>query len=103
MSAEDIDTLLEALFPRTPKQAREHAEPERWQRIKAILEDDSVTPRETKTSLWALYNAIVRDEDYRVSREASHEARLNRVWFGSGQDLKLKALAASRAVLKKAA
>jgi hypothetical protein len=91
--------LLNVLFPRKDKKK----EPERWWRIREVLEDSRVTPRATKGTLWGLYNAIVRDEDYRNTREASAEARLSRVWFGGGGDLKLKALAASRYLLEKAA
>lgn len=99
ISAGEADHLLNVLFPRKDKTK----EPERWRRIREVLEDGGVTPRATKRTLWGLYNAIVRDEDYRNTREASKEARLSRVWFGSGSDLKLKALAASRYLLKKAA
>jgi len=103
MTAKSTDTFLELLFPRTDQQKERRKEPERWRRIKQILEDESVTPPKTKNTLWALYNAIVRDEDYRETREASPDARLNRIWFGSGHDLKLKTLAACRRQLKKAA
>ena len=78
-------------------------EPERWARIKDILDDEAVTPRETRGTLWALYNAVVRDEDFRDTREATPDARLERVWFGRGQNLKLKALALARRQLQAAA
>jgi phage/plasmid-like protein (TIGR03299 family) len=74
LSFKQVEDLLEVVFPRTNKKK----EPERWRRVKEILEDDRLTPPKTKETLWALYNAIVRDEDYRESREASAEARLNR-------------------------
>lgn len=76
--------------------------PERWQRIDSVLRDDAVTPPETAETAWGLYNAITRDEDYRVTREAGSDARLRRVWFGSGQDLKIKALEYFRNYLKAA-
>jgi phage/plasmid-like protein (TIGR03299 family) len=103
MKAEDTESFLEFLFPRTEKQKRDKTEPERWARIRSILDDPEVTPKSTRTTLWALYNAIIRDEDYRTSREAGSDARLERVWFGRGHDLKLKALNACRARLPKAA
>ncbi|HYD57913.1 MAG TPA: DUF932 domain-containing protein [Burkholderiales bacterium] len=103
ISTKDIDAILEALFPRTENQKKIKSEPERWTRIKSILEDQKVTPYSTRGSLWALYNAITRDEDYRMSREASADARLERVWFGAGHDLKIKALAFCRDYLSKAA
>lgn len=103
LTAKHTDTILEILFPRTERQKKAGLEPERWGRIKHILDDDTVTPSRTKNTLWALYNAITRDEDYRSSRARSTEARLERVWFGSGHDLKIKALTVCRNQLRKAA
>lgn len=103
LTAEHTDSILEILFPRTEHQKEARLEPERWGRIKMIRDDDTVTPPKTRTTLWALYNAITRDEDYRSSREASAEARLERVWFGSGHDLKIKTLTVCRNQLRKVA
>ena len=86
------DSFLERLFPRTERQIKDKLEPERWTRIKSVLDDPRVTPIESRNTLWALYNAVVHEEDYRASREAGPEARLSRIWFGSGQALKIKAL-----------
>ena len=101
--AEDVDRYLDVLFPRTKRQKARNGQPERWFRIKDILDDEAVTPRETRGTLWALYNAVVRDEDFRATREATADARLERVWFGRGQNLKLKALALARRQLQAAA
>ncbi|ESY27717.1 hypothetical protein [Mesorhizobium sp. LNJC391B00] len=60
--------------------------PECWLRIEAVLEDARVT-----------------DEDYRASREAGADARLERVWFGSGKDLKIRSLDFCCKFLKEAA
>jgi phage/plasmid-like protein (TIGR03299 family) len=98
-STKETEGLLSSLFPRTKRDR----EPERWGRIRTILDDADVTPPETKGTLWGVYNAIVREEDYRRTREASSEARLARVWFGSGSDLKLRALARGRDLVGKAA
>jgi hypothetical protein len=68
LNADDSDRFLELLFPRTEKQKREDQEPERWARVKAVLNNPKLTPDKTRNTLWALYNAIVRAEDYRVSR-----------------------------------
>jgi len=102
LNAEDPDRFLELLFPRTEKQKRADQEPERWARVKAVLNDSKLTPDKTRNTLWALYNAIVRAEDYRVSRQSA-PARLERVWFGSGHDLKIKALDLARSHLQQAA
>lgn len=103
MPMANVDAFLELLFPRTETQKRDGSEPQRWIRIKEILNDQKLTSPRTKDTLWGLYNAIVRDEDYRATREATKDARLDRIWFGSGNDLKLKLLKLCRDDLKKAA
>ena len=103
IKAEDVDRYLELLFPRTDQQKKRDTQPERWLRVKAILEDDKVTPPATRGTLWALYNAVVGEEDFRATRETAPDARLKRVWFGRGQNLKLKALALARRQLQIAA
>lgn len=111
------DNFLERLFPRTERMKKDMLErgkdpfependtlePERWTRIKSVLDDKRVTPVESRNTLWALYNAVVYDEDYRESREAGPEARLSRIWFGSGQALKIKALEEAEKFAKAAA
>jgi phage/plasmid-like protein (TIGR03299 family) len=102
LGADETDHFLELLFPRSESQRKAKKEPERWDRIKAVLDDEDFTPPQTRSTLWALYNAIVRDEDYRSSRETGQTARLERVWFGSGHDLKMKALNFARNELQRA-
>jgi hypothetical protein len=77
--------------------------PERWQRIEAVLEDAEVTPRETAGTLWGLYNAVTGDEDHRTTREAFEDRRFERIWFGTGADLKIRTLNFCRNFLKEAA
>lgn len=103
IKAGERETILEALFRRTNHQRQHHEQPGRWHRIEAILEDGRVTPRATAGSLWGIYNAVTRDEDYRQSREAGGEARLERVWFGSGAELKVRTLNICSDFLKAAA
>lgn len=103
MSYPQTDEFLEQLFPRSQEQKDKRRQPERWQRIKAILDDERVTPAATRRTLWGLYNAVIRDEDFRATREVASENRLDRVWFGAGHDLKIKTLNLSRKFLQKAA
>ncbi len=103
MGAQNVDHFLQLLFPRSKTQLEKSQEPARWTRVKAILDVEDVTPPKTKDTLWALYNAIVRDEDYREFKEGAPDGRLDRVWFGSGHDLKIKALEAARQHLRTAA
>jgi phage/plasmid-like protein (TIGR03299 family) len=103
MQAKDTDYFLELLFPRTEGQRKNGKVPARWKRVKAILGDEKVTPPETKETLWAIYNAIVRDEDYRQAKSEAPDSRLDRVWFGRGNELKLRALEAARQQVRLAA
>ena len=103
MAPAAVDGYLETLFPRTRLQETQGLEPTRWGRVKQILDDETVTPSATRETLWAVYNAVVRDEDYRRTREVTRDARLERVWFGRGYDLKRKALETARAQLASAA
>lgn len=96
MGAVQTERFLEALFPRSEKQVKEGSYPERWYRVDAILNDQRVTPVNTRHTLWALYNAVVRDEDFRASTEKAPDARAQRIWFGSGHELKMRALQQAR-------
>jgi hypothetical protein len=70
--------------------------------VHAILDDPKATPAPTRTTFWGLYNAIVKAEDFRNAQQSA-ESRLERVWFGSGQELKIKALNFAREHLQRAA
>lgn len=103
LTSELCTAYLEQVFPRTPEQRSDNFTPERWGRVSTILRDERLTPKPTRETLWALYNAVIRDEDYRETRERQPERRLERVWFGSGSDIKLTALDEARRLAKKAA
>lgn len=82
--------FMEDLFPTKPDPT---GAPSLWQqRVDKVLGDTAVTPGPTRDTMWGLYNAVTRAEDYRETTEATAEARLDRVWFGRGADLKIKAL-----------
>jgi Transposase IS116/IS110/IS902 family len=95
-----VSNSVERFRPTSQKESRK--QPERWTRIKDILADPKITPSRTSRTLWGLYNAIVYDEDFRQARE-TEDSRLERVWFGDGHDLKVKALNAARSFLSAAA
>ena len=98
ITAAEIDEYLERLFPKTEGQAGSGTEPIRWVRVKHLFELHE--RNDSAGTLWALYNAVTRDEDYRISPGAgSGESRLNRIWFGRGSSLKRHALRAARALL----
>jgi phage/plasmid-like protein (TIGR03299 family) len=95
----ETTSYLEAIFPWTEKQRHNQSKPLRWKRVESILEDEIITPAETRGTLWALYNAVTRDEDYRESTEGQDGARLERIWFGKGEALELAALSEARRLL----
>jgi phage/plasmid-like protein (TIGR03299 family) len=87
------DRFLTAVLPPTKADKTAGGTPRWWQAVDDALADTRATPRATRQSMWGLYNAITRVEDYRETREASSDARLDRIWFGRGAELKIKALA----------
>jgi phage/plasmid-like protein (TIGR03299 family) len=92
VTAEQRERYLLQLFPPTERQRDARQAPDSWIRINKVLLDDRVSPTSTRETWWALYNAVTRAEDFRATREISAEARLDRVWFGRGADLKVNAL-----------
>lgn len=88
-----LDEYLAAVFPRTPAQEKNKTTPPKWQQVKNLFEtqEDLQLPG-VKGTLWGAYNAVTRFEDYRKARDETAERRLDRVWFGRGADLKVKAL-----------
>jgi phage/plasmid-like protein (TIGR03299 family) len=92
-ATDDLRTrFLTALFPKTKEQEKKDETPRWWTAINKILDNTIVTPVATRDTMWGLYNAVTRVEDYRETTEALPEARLERVWFGRGADKKIKAL-----------
>ncbi len=85
---------FDAVFPRTRKQKADNKDPVRWGHVRELF--DSSTDLQlngVKGTLWAAYNAITRFEDYkRPMEDEIQDRRLGRIWFGSGADVKLRAL-----------
>jgi phage/plasmid-like protein (TIGR03299 family) len=89
-----LEHYLETVFPRTTTQKKNGETPPRWNYVRKVFESqpDLQLPR-VQGTLWAAYNAITRFEDYKQpQQEEQPEQRLERVWFGSGADIKLLAL-----------
>ena len=86
------EKFLEAMFPISPSQEKKRETPKWWQAIDDVLDDPDATTPESRDTMWGLYNAVTRAEDYRETTEATPDARLERVWFGRGADLKVRAL-----------
>lgn len=103
LGVNDFVSYLDSVLPRSEKQKESKTEPNRWMDIREIHEDNELTPHESRGTLWALYNAIVAYEDYRAPRaETTTEARLSRVWFGTGMDTKIRAMRQAQEFLKAA-
>jgi phage/plasmid-like protein (TIGR03299 family) len=88
-----LDDYLSALFPRTEAQNKQTGDPPKWAEIKKLLDEkDDLQMPGVQGTLWAAYNAVTCFEDWRVARDQTSSKRLDRIWFGSGADLKVKAL-----------
>ena len=88
-----LEKYLEAVFPKSEAQKKKGKTPPKWVHVMQLLEEiDDLQMKGVRGTLWAAYNAITRFEDYRLIEGEVKETRLNRVWFGSGANAKLKAL-----------
>lgn len=88
-----IDEYLESVLPKSKSQKAKGETPPKWIHVLQLLDEiDDLQIAGVKGTMWALYNAITRFEDYREVDSELPDRRLNRVWFGSGADLKLRAL-----------
>lgn len=83
-----------AVFPLSEAQKKNPEEPPRWKNLREAYESqrDLQLPG-VRGTLWAAYNAITYFEDYKQPQQDEQpDQRLQRVWFGGGADVKLKAL-----------
>jgi phage/plasmid-like protein (TIGR03299 family) len=88
-----LDQYLELVFPPTAAQKRKGERPSKWGHVHRLLDEiPDLQIQHVRGTMWAAYNAITRFEDYRSVKEETSDARLDRVWFGAGADLKLRAL-----------
>jgi phage/plasmid-like protein (TIGR03299 family) len=93
LQRELVHSYLESVLPKSKSQNAKGATPPKWMHILQLLDEiDDLQIAGVKGTMWALYNAITRFEDYREVDSELPDGRLNRVWFGSGADLKLRAL-----------
>lgn len=94
MIEDRLDHYLQAVLPRTAEQKKKGTTPPRWDHLKEVFETSSdLQMPGVRGTLWGAYNAITRFEDYKETpHEKLPEARLERTWFGSSANVKLKAL-----------
>jgi phage/plasmid-like protein (TIGR03299 family) len=86
-----LNAYLNAVYPTPSSERNGSKRPERWERIEELFENGDVPELAPSHTLWGAYNAVTRYEDCRQANEAGPDRRLNRVWFGQGADLKLRA------------
>lgn len=102
LKAEAFDSYLEMVFPRTSRQKSEGEAPERWGHIRSLFrEHEDLQLPGVKDTLWGAYNAITFFEDHKLNDRESDDGRLNRVWFGSGSEIKLRALEKARELIQR--
>lgn len=88
-----LDRYLDSVFPKTAAQKKKGERPPKWGHVLRLLDEiPDLQMNGVRGTMWAAYNAITRFEDYRPVEHEGNEARLERVWFGAGADLKLRAL-----------
>ena len=94
MSQGRMNKYLETLFPLTEAQKKNNETPPKWTHIKKVFESrPDLQLVGVRGTLWGAYNAVAAFEDYRQPKqEEPRDQRLERTWFGSGAELKQKAL-----------
>jgi len=93
-----LDEYLALVYPQKPEDQKKPLRPVKWDDITELFEHGDAPTLKPSHTLWGAYNAITRYEDYRQTNEAGPDRRLNRVWFGTGADLKLRALQQAEAL-----
>jgi len=94
MTGTRLYDYLDVVYPRTENQKKRGEIPLRWNYVHEVFEmQKDIQLPGVRGTLWGAYNAITRFEDYKQpQQEEQPDQRLERVWFGSGADTKLKAL-----------
>lgn len=90
--SDGLERYLARVYPQKPEDQKKRIRPAKWDDITELFERGDAPTLKPNHTLWGAYNAVTRYEDYRQTNEAGPDRRLNRVWFGAGADLKLKAL-----------
>jgi hypothetical protein len=100
VNVDRLNAYIQGVYPLTQKQQKAKVRPTRWKSIAELFEigDSPIFP--PSHTLWGAYNAVTRYEDYRRANEGGADRRLNRVWFGQGADVKLRALSVADRLLR---
>jgi hypothetical protein len=89
-----LESYFEAVYPRSRAQKKTANEPQRWGFLREIFErQPDLQTTGVRGTLWGAYNAVTQFEDYKEpQQEELQDQRLERMWFGGGADIKLRAL-----------
>ena len=103
LKPEGFRDYLDLVFPRSDSQRKQGKDPAKWDYVREVLDTrEDLQMAGVRGTLWGAYNAITRFEDYRQpDKEEAADTRLNRTWFGSGADVKLRALMAAQTIVSK--
>jgi phage/plasmid-like protein (TIGR03299 family) len=97
LEADGFDKYLELVSPRSDAQKAKREEPERWRHVRQLFQShEDLQLDGVRGTLWGAYNAITYFEDHKSIEHESAASRLDRVWFGGGAGVKLKALDKAR-------
>jgi phage/plasmid-like protein (TIGR03299 family) len=104
MNDHQFESYLRLVFPKSEHQEKRRTEPKRWTHIRRVLQTTPDLQTDgVKGTLWAAYNAVMRFEDYKNGRaDETPDERLDRVWFGGGATIKLRALEKAKEMVKEA-
>ena len=94
MIGDRLEHYLEAVIPRSKPQKSKGTHPQRWDFVEKLFESrpDLQMPG-VRGTLWGAFNAVTRFEDYKQPQQQEKaDQRLDRTWYGSGAEIKLRAL-----------
>lgn len=96
-----FDQYLDMVFPKTERQKEKGEEPLRWTHVRQLYQTlDDLQLQGVRNTLWGAYNAITYYEDHKTNERENGDGRLDRVWFGGGADIKVRALDQARILME---
>ncbi|MHB8836194.1 MAG: DUF932 domain-containing protein [Candidatus Methylomirabilia bacterium] len=86
--------FLDEVFPRTKEQRDEKKIPKRWAEVEDLYASwPDLQIEGVRGTLWGAYNAVTMFIDHgKAIEDELPDTRLERIWYGSGADTKLRAL-----------
>jgi phage/plasmid-like protein (TIGR03299 family) len=91
INTERLLSYLDSVYPQRDAQHEKRTWPRTWESVMELFETGNDNVPDIRGTLWHLYNAITQYEDYRQARDDTRDKRLQRIWFGRGADIKMRA------------